>query len=141
MENERTLQLAEELARQHTITRRGETSSEEIVERLVFSMINEGAHILEEGIAYRGSDIDVVWTAGYGFPDHRGGPMHMADTVGLRKVIERLDQYAGVRGNEHGYWTVAPLLRKLARGHADRDFHFAPLGDRGRGIISAIPLQ
>ena len=53
----------------------------------------------------------MIWTAGYGFPDHRGGPMHMADTVGLGTVIARLDHYASTRGDEHGYWTVSPLLR------------------------------
>ena len=60
----------------------------EIVERLIFPMINEGAHILEEGIAYRASDIDVVWVYGYGWPVWRGGPMFWADTEGLAKIVE-----------------------------------------------------
>jgi len=77
-------------------------------------MVNEGARILEEGIAYRGSDIDVVWTAGYGFPDFQGGPMFLADERGLAHVVQRLDHYAATRGNPHGYWTVSPLLRRLA---------------------------
>ena len=70
--------------------------------------------ILEEGIAYRPGDIDVVWVAGYGFPDHRGGPMFMADEIGLRKIADRLAHYAKTRGNPFGYWTPATLLTKLA---------------------------
>jgi 3-hydroxyacyl-CoA dehydrogenase len=77
-------------------------------------MINEGAKILDEGIASRGSDIDVVWTAGYGFPEHRGGPLFMADRIGLREVAQRLRHYAQTRGNAHGYWTTSALLDKLA---------------------------
>jgi len=115
VENAETLQLAEALAREHGIARRSAIAPQEIVERLVYSMVNEGARILDEGIAYRGSDIDVVWTAGYGFPDHRGGPMHMADSVGLPRVVERLAHYALARGNKHGYWTVSPLLHRLAQ--------------------------
>ena len=74
----------------------------------------EGARILEEGIAYRGSDIDVVWTSGYGFPDYQGGPMFLADERGLSHVVQRLDHYASTRSNPFGYWTVSPLLRRLA---------------------------
>lgn len=77
-------------------------------------MINEAARILEEGIAYRPGDVDVVWTAGYGFPSWRGGPLFMADEIGLSRIVERLDHHAVATGNRHGYWTVAPLLRKLA---------------------------
>ena len=102
------------LSQQHGIGRRSDITREEITERLIYSMVNEGARILEEGIAYRGSDIDVVWTAGYGFPDHRGGPLFMADERGLAHVVERLDHYAATRGNAFGYWTVSPLLRRLA---------------------------
>jgi len=112
---EEAVQLAQALAREHGIERRMQIDLQEIVERLLYSMVNEGARILEEGIAYRGGDIDVVWTAGYGFPDHRGGPMHWADSVGLGTVVERLDHYASVRGNAHGYWAVSPLLRRLAQ--------------------------
>jgi len=115
VENTETLELAESLAREFGIARRSDIAPQEIVERLVYSMVNEGARILEKGIAYRGSDIDVIWTAGYGFPDHRGGPMHMADAMGLGSVVARLDHYAGARGNEHGYWTVSPLLRQLVQ--------------------------
>ena len=102
------------LAQQHGIARRGDITDAEIIERLIYSMVNEGARILEEGIAYRGSDIDVVWTAGYGFPDFQGGPMFLADERGLAHVVQRLDHYAATRGNPYGYWTVSPLLRRLA---------------------------
>ncbi|WP_225783268.1 3-hydroxyacyl-CoA dehydrogenase NAD-binding domain-containing protein [Xenophilus sp. Marseille-Q4582] len=112
--NPDTLALAESLAREHGIARRDDISDTEIVERLIYPMVNEGARILEEGIAYRGSDIDVVWTAGYGFPDHAGGPMCLADQRGLAHVVERLEHYARVRGNAHGYWSVSPLLRQRA---------------------------
>ncbi|KFI28401.1 3-hydroxyacyl-CoA dehydrogenase [Haematobacter massiliensis] len=88
----------------------------EIFERLLFPMVNEAARILEEGIAFRGGDIDVVWTAGYGFPAWRGGPLFLADAIGLARIVERLDHYARSLGNGRGYWTVAPLLRELAAG-------------------------
>ena len=109
-----TAQVCEALAREHGIARRSDITPQEIVERLLYTMVNEGARILEEGIAYRGSDIDIVWTAGYGFPDHQGGPLHWADAVGLARIVERLDHYARLRGNAHGYWSVSPLLRRLA---------------------------
>lgn len=102
------------LAGEHGIERRAAISTEEIVERLLFPLINEGCRILQEGIAYRASDIDVVWTAGYGFPDHRGGPMFMADQIGLPYIVARLEHYAGERGNAFDYWTPAPLLLELA---------------------------
>ena len=73
-------------------------------------MVNEAALILEEGIAYRPGDIDIVWTAGYGFPDHRGGPVFLADEAGLRQVVARLEHYAATRGNPFGYWNVSRLL-------------------------------
>lgn len=88
-------------------------SDAEIVERLVYSLTNEGAKILEEGIALRASDIDMVYLTGYGFPQYRGGPMFWADLVGLPKVLERIETFAkGYRG-EH--WKPAPLLVKLAK--------------------------
>jgi 3-hydroxyacyl-CoA dehydrogenase len=86
---------------------------EEIVERLVYSLVNEGAKILEEGIAQRASDIDMVYLSGYGFPLHRGGPMFYADTVGLPKVLAAVEKYA--RGHHGEAWTPAPLLVRLAR--------------------------
>jgi 3-hydroxyacyl-CoA dehydrogenase len=85
---------------------------EEIVERLVYALVNEGAKILEEGIAQRASDIDMVYLSGYGFPLHRGGPMFYADTVGLPAVLAAVEKYAG--GHHGEAWTPAPLLVRLA---------------------------
>ena len=112
--SEETAALCAALAARHGIARRSDIGSDEIVERLMYAMVNEGARILDEGIAYRGSDIDIVWTAGYGFPDHRGGPMCFADQQGLARVVERLQHWGRVRGNPHGYWTVSPLLERVA---------------------------
>lgn len=106
--------LCAAVAVEHGIARRDSLPQDEIFERLFFPMVNEAAFILEEGIAYRGSDIDVVWTAGYGFPRWRGGPLFMADEMGLRRVVERLDHYAARTGDGNGYWRVSPLLRRLA---------------------------
>ncbi len=106
--------IAKALAAEHGIVRRSDIGKDEIVERLLYPLINEGVKILEEGIAYRPGDIDIVWTAGYGFPDYRGGPMWMADTIGLRTIAERLAHYARVRGDRFGYWTPAKLLTDLA---------------------------
>jgi 3-hydroxyacyl-CoA dehydrogenase len=84
----------------------------EIVERCILALANEGAAILEEGIAYRAVDIDMVYLAGYGFPAYRGGPMFYADTVGLRNVVATMEEFAkGYRGE---VWKVNPLLAKLA---------------------------
>jgi 3-hydroxyacyl-CoA dehydrogenase len=86
----------------------------EIVERCVYALVNEGARIVEEGIAARASDVDTVYLAGYGFPRHRGGPLMYADLVGLPKVIRRMEEFAA---NPHGdprFWQPAPLLAKLA---------------------------
>lgn len=85
---------------------------EEIVERLVYALVNEGAKILEEGIALRASDIDMVYLSGYGFPLHRGGPMFYADTVGLPTVLAAMERFA--RGYHGDAWTPAPLLVRLA---------------------------
>jgi 3-hydroxyacyl-CoA dehydrogenase len=85
---------------------------QEIVERLVYALVNEGARILAEGIALRASDIDMVYLSGYGFPLHRGGPMFYADTVGLPNVLLAMEKYA--RGRHGEVWAPAPLLVKLA---------------------------
>jgi len=85
---------------------------EEIVERLVYALVNEGAKILEEGIALRASDIDMVYLSGYGFPLHRGGPMFYADTVGLQAVLAAMEEFA--RGYHGDAWAPAPLLVRLA---------------------------
>jgi 3-hydroxyacyl-CoA dehydrogenase len=91
---------------------RRKVSDQEIVERLVYAMVNEAAYILEEGIAQRASDVDMVYLTGYGFPLHRGGPMFYADTVGLPNVVAAMEKYA--RGRHGEFWKPAPLLAKLA---------------------------
>jgi 3-hydroxyacyl-CoA dehydrogenase len=91
---------------------RRKIGDQEIVERLVYSLVNEGAKILQEGIAQRASDIDMVYLTGYGFPLHRGGPMFYADMVGLLNVLMAMEKYAAGR---HGdAWKPAPLLVSLA---------------------------
>jgi 3-hydroxyacyl-CoA dehydrogenase len=93
------------------IQRRG-ISQEEILERLVFPMINEGARILEEGIAARAGDIDVIWLHGYNWPAYRGGPMFYGDQRGLPYIASRLEEFAAVSGDDTLY--PAPLLAHLA---------------------------
>jgi 3-hydroxyacyl-CoA dehydrogenase len=86
-------------------------SAEEIVERCIYMLINEGARILEEGCALRPGDIDVIYLNGYGFPKHRGGPMWHADTVGLKQVYQRILEFQERYGK---LWQPAPLLERLA---------------------------
>lgn len=88
-------------------------SDEEILDRLFFPLINEGARILEEGIAQRPSDIDVVYLYGYGFPVAKGGPMFYADQIGLQKVYDRICEFRDTL--DATYWQPAPLLEKLAK--------------------------
>jgi 3-hydroxyacyl-CoA dehydrogenase len=87
-------------------------SDAEIVERCIYALVNEGARILEEGIAASPADIDVIWCNGYGFPRHRGGPMFHADAVGLPVVLAAVRRYEREQGGR--YWTPAPLLASLA---------------------------
>ncbi len=89
-------------------------SDDEIVHRLVYALVNEGAKIVEEGIALRASDIDMVYLTGYGFPIFRGGPMCYADTVGLFNVVQTMKQFAANPLDDATFWTPAPLLAKLA---------------------------
>ena len=89
-------------------------SDDEIVHRLVFSLVNEGARIVEEGIASRASDIDMVYLTGYGFPLHRGGPMNYADTVGLFNVVQAMKRFAKNPHDDAKFWEPAPLLARLA---------------------------
>jgi 3-hydroxyacyl-CoA dehydrogenase len=89
-------------------------SDEEIVHRLVYSLVNEGAKILEEGIASKASDIDMVYLTGYGFPLHRGGPMCYADQQGLFNVVQAMKRFAGNPHDDASFWEPAPLLAKLA---------------------------
>jgi 3-hydroxyacyl-CoA dehydrogenase len=88
-------------------------SDEEIVQRLVYSLVNEAAHILEEGIANKASDIDVVYLMGYGFPIYRGGPMNYADQVGLFNVVQAMNKFAKNPLDDAAFWKPAPLLAKL----------------------------
>ena len=87
-------------------------SKQEIQERCLYAMINEGALLLEEGIAIRASDIDIVYTSGYGFPRYRGGPMFYADTVGLKVIYDKILEFRKTLDPQ--YWQPAPLLEKLA---------------------------
>jgi 3-hydroxyacyl-CoA dehydrogenase len=89
-------------------------SDDEIVHRLVYALVNEGAKIVEEGIAMRASDIDMVYLTGYGFPLHRGGPMNYADTVGLFNVVGAMKRFAANPLDDAAFWQPAPLLAKLA---------------------------
>ena len=89
-----------------------EVGEEEILERCLYPMVNEGAKILEEGIAIRPSDVDVIWVNGYGWPVYRGGPMHWGDSVGLGKVAARMRQFADESGSP--FWQPSPLLAELA---------------------------
>ena len=87
-------------------------SDAEILDRVVYALINEGARILEEGYALRASDIDIIYLYGYGFPAHRGGPMFYADTVGLENVLARVKEFHDRHGH---WWRPAPLLKELAK--------------------------
>jgi len=106
----------------------------EIVDRLVFALVNEGARLLGEGIAQRASDIDVVYLSGYGFPAHRGGPMFYADRVGLKQVVRRMGEFAAAaRASglaDAAFWKPAPLLATLAA--QGRGFN-EPSPDKRRG--------
>ncbi|WP_444890675.1 3-hydroxyacyl-CoA dehydrogenase NAD-binding domain-containing protein [Microbulbifer sp. DLAB2-AA] len=104
--------IIEAQAKAYGIERR-EISDKEILNRLTFSLINEGARILEDGIAQRPSDIDVVYVYGYGFPPHRGGPMFYADSIGLKKIYDTICTFRDLYGEAN--WTPAPLLVQLAK--------------------------
>jgi 3-hydroxyacyl-CoA dehydrogenase len=108
-----------EAAKAAGITRRNITA-DEIVARCLYPLVNEGARVLEEGIALRASDIDLVWINGYGFPAWRGGPMHWADATGLARIRDGITAFA----RTHDYWETAPLLERLVadgRCFADLD--------------------
>jgi len=87
-------------------------TDEEIIERLIYALVNEAAYILDEGIALRASDIDMVYLTGYGFPAYRGGPMFYASTVGLDKVVAAIKRFQ--KGYQGDVWKLSPLLEKLA---------------------------
>jgi len=102
--------LIRSLARENGVRQR-EFNDDDIIERSLYGMINEGARALDEGYALRASDIDVIYVNGYGFPSWRGGPMFYADTVGLDKIVERMSIFEQQHGER---WKVAPLLRHLS---------------------------
>jgi 3-hydroxyacyl-CoA dehydrogenase len=111
--------LIENLSRELGFQRRA-IGPDEIVERCIYALVNEGAKILEEGIALRALDVDLVWVYGYGFPRYRGGPMFYADTVGVKKVYDAVKRFH----EQQGEWMrPAPLLERLAR--EGRDFQEA----------------
>jgi 3-hydroxyacyl-CoA dehydrogenase len=115
-------EIIKEASRREGVERRAVTD-EEIFERLVYPMINEGAKILEEGMAQRPSDIDVIWVYGYGWPAYRGGPMHYADHIGLKKIRDRLLELQAKHGD---FFKPAPLLDRLANeGKGFQDFKAA----------------
>lgn len=109
--------LIEQSAKEARIPRR-QIDDQEIVERSIYSLVNEGARILEEGFAQRASDMDVIYVNGYGFPAWRGGPMFYADLVGLDKVLATMERFRRDLGPR---WEPAPLLRKLVS--EGRTFH------------------
>jgi 3-hydroxyacyl-CoA dehydrogenase len=106
--------IIEKYRKQKGITAR-KISNDEIVERCIYALINEGARIVEDGIAQRSSDIDVVYLNGYGFPAWRGGPMFYADQVGLSEVARALRRIAAQPQADKSFWTPAPLLARLAQ--------------------------
>jgi 3-hydroxyacyl-CoA dehydrogenase len=106
-----TAELFAEVAKAQGITQ-GDISDEEILDRCLLPMINEGAKILEEGIAVRASDIDVTYVYGYGWPVYRGGPMHYANSMGLEKVLAKIRHYHESTGDD--FWAPSPLLVSLA---------------------------
>ena len=108
-------QIIEDFAKKEGVERRA-ISNEEIVERTLFTMVNEGAKILEEGIAQRASDIDVVWVYGYGWPVYRGGPMFWADSVGLQKIVEGLKRQEERMKPEFSFSKL--LLEKAEKGES-----------------------
>jgi len=91
-----------------------EIKDDEIVDRCVLALVNEGARIVEEGIALRASDLDVVYLTGYGFPRYRGGPMFYADTLGLYRIVRRMHEFAANPHADARFWQPAPLVEKLA---------------------------
>jgi 3-hydroxyacyl-CoA dehydrogenase len=103
--------LIDKLTKEAGIERRA-IGAEEIIERTIYALVNEGANILEEGFALRAVDIDIIYLTGYGFPVYRGGPMWYADTIGLKKVYDRVRKFEARHGK---LWKPAPLLKRLAQ--------------------------
>ncbi|MGB2644431.1 MAG: 3-hydroxyacyl-CoA dehydrogenase NAD-binding domain-containing protein [Candidatus Acidiferrum sp.] len=113
-------QLVREWSAEAGIPQR-QISKEEIVDRCIYALVNEGARILDEGVALRAVDIDIIYLNGYGFPAYRGGPMWYADTVGLKNVLHRIEEFQAQHGE---LWEPAPLLKRLAEeGKKFSDFN------------------
>lgn len=115
--------IAEQIAHDNGIQRR-KIGRDEIIDRCIYALVNEGARIVQDGIALRAVDIDVVYLNGYGFPAWRGGPMFYADTMGLRNVLQRIETFEQAHGPD--LWEPAPLLRSLA--NAGKTFHESEIG-------------
>ncbi|MFQ5353059.1 MAG: 3-hydroxyacyl-CoA dehydrogenase NAD-binding domain-containing protein [Candidatus Binatia bacterium] len=112
-------------------------TDDQIIERCVYALVNEGAKILEDGIALRASDIDLVFINGYGFPRWRGGPMHYADTVGLEAILETVCTF----NTSHDFWTPAPLMERLVkdgRTFADWDKESAHCPKKGSEPLNQV---
>ncbi|RUQ46652.1 3-hydroxyacyl-CoA dehydrogenase, partial [Corynebacterium pseudodiphtheriticum] len=119
-EDQEVITLAEQLARELNISRRS-IEDLEIHDRCLFVMINEGIQLLDEGVALRASDIDLVWINGYGFPAHLGGPMHYAEQLGLNTVLSRIDHYRRTLGEYGDMWfRPAALLERLVAAGRSR---------------------
>jgi 3-hydroxyacyl-CoA dehydrogenase len=119
--SQKVVEMIEAHRRELGITPR-KISDEEIVQRLVFSLVNEGARILEDEIASKASDIDMVYVTGYGFPVHRGGPMVYADQVGLFNVRQAMRSFQQNPRDDAAFWEPAPLIEKLlAQGKGFHD--------------------
>ena len=124
VEDPEIVQISAHLADFHGVKRR-EIDDQEILERCLFPLINEGFLILEEEIATRPGDCDLIWVNGYGFPNWRGGPMHYADEIGLSQILERMTHYRQSLGAYGEMWfTPAPLLEQLATSGVTLDAHF-----------------
>ena len=112
--------LIKEVSAELGIERRA-IADDEILSRCIYPLVNEGANVLDEGVALRAGDIDIVWLNGYGFPGHRGGPMHYADSIGIEGIHRSVCRYHDTHG---AWWEPSPLLERMAREgttFADRD--------------------
>jgi 3-hydroxyacyl-CoA dehydrogenase len=116
-------ELAEKAARERGITRQP-VSDDEILSRIMVALANEGANVLDEHIAIRPGDIDVIYAYGFGYPRHRGGPMTYADSLGLAHVLAKVNEYRARLGD---HWQPAPLLERLAAA--------------GKGFYDATPTE
>ncbi|NOE27875.1 3-hydroxyacyl-CoA dehydrogenase NAD-binding domain-containing protein [Ruegeria sp. HKCCD6157] len=124
VEDPEVVQISEELATLHGVAHR-HIDDQEILERCLYPLINEGFLILEEGIATRSGDCDLIWVNGYGFPNWRGGPMQYADEVGLPRILDRMNHYRHSLGAYGEMWfTPAPLLEELANTGVTLAEHF-----------------